>query len=73
MNPQAAQANYIQVYKVEYNQHGRILRTSAGLFYIGRSGDAVLEISKRRSYGYWEQIDSLLYVYIGDVVYQFTL
>lgn len=73
INPQPAQADHIHLYKLEYNQHGRILRTSVGLFYIGRSGDAIREVSGRRTHGYWEQSDSMLYVFIGDTMYYFSL
>ena len=62
INNQSASANhlnqYITVYSITRNRHGRIIKTSVGTFYLGKSQDVVYETGQGRIYGYWEFISS---------------
>jgi hypothetical protein len=71
--PEPAQSYPIKIFSRSNNRHGRIIRTSVGIFYIGKSGDAMLNSSGYKSYGYWVQSGPYLTVYIDDDVYSFTL
>ncbi|MDV3002486.1 MAG: hypothetical protein N5P05_004141 (plasmid) [Chroococcopsis gigantea SAG 12.99] len=62
-----------RVFSITSNANGRILRTSEGIFYIGRSGDAIRDVNGYKRYGYWEQEGSTLKVYIDDMMYEFQL
>jgi hypothetical protein len=68
-----ALSNSVNIYSVSYNQHGRVVRTSVGTFYVGRSGDAIHQAGGRRRYGYWNESNGITYIYIGDNVYSFQL
>lgn len=48
-----ARINGGKVYTVEGNQHGLVIETSLGTFYIGKSGDAIRQVNKQRYYGSW--------------------
>lgn len=63
----------ITIYSWNYNRHGRIVRTSVGTFYIGKSGDAILKSGGHKHYGYWESRGGTIYVYIGTTTYYFNL
>ena len=80
VNHQSAKANhlneYITVYSVTRNRHGRIVRTSVGTFYLGKSEDVVYETSRGKIYGYWEYRSSgsalepdYNYIYLGNRFY----
>lgn len=67
-----------RVYSAENNQHGSIIRTSVGTFYIGKSGDAIRQVNKQRYYGYWKKTfytddSAKLVVYIQDRTYLFDI
>ncbi len=83
VNLQPAYADHlsqdITVYSITKNQHGRILKTSVGTFYLGKSEDAIHEVSGRKSYGYWKvrycwHDDACPYytIYIGNRAYFFA-
>ncbi|WP_330203377.1 hypothetical protein [Cyanobacterium sp. Dongsha4] len=61
------------LYNITYNKHGRVLNTSEGTFYVGRSGDAIRSVSGKKIYGYWKESNGLLSIYIGDRIYNFNL
>jgi hypothetical protein len=63
----------VQVYSITSNPSGRVVKTSIGVFYIGKSGDAIHEASGRKRYGYWEQNGSVVVVYIEREIYAFPL
>ena len=63
----------IQVYSMTVNRHGRILKTSVGTFYLGRSGDAIHQVSGRKRYGYWHSNGERIRIYIADDIYTFYL
>ncbi|MGK7897812.1 MAG: hypothetical protein AB4372_30400 [Xenococcus sp. (in: cyanobacteria)] len=80
VNQQSAKANHlnqsITIYSVTINRHGRILRTSVGTFYLGKSGDVIYETSGGKIYGYWEYRSSgsaiepdYNYIYLGNRFY----
>lgn len=54
------------------------MRTSLGIFYIGKSGDAIRQVNKQRYYGYWRkkyvgEDGLILYVNIQNRTYTFDL
>ena len=61
----------VEVYSITTNRHGRILRTSVGTFYLGKSGDAIHQVSRNKRYGYWNGSIRKVRVYIDDNVYTF--
>ena len=79
VNNQSAKADHldqdITVYSVTQNRHGRIIRTSVGKFYLGKSEDAIYEGSGRKIYGYWEEKCGFVgdpcndYIYLGNRTY----
>jgi hypothetical protein len=71
-----------EVYNVERNRHGLVIRSSDGIFYIGRSRDAIRQVNKQRYYGYWtydgqcynEDAHNVCYfVNINNTIYIFVL
>ncbi len=62
LNNPSAVANHlnqhITVYSITRNRHGRIIRTSVGTFYLGKSKDVAYETGQGKIYGYWEFISS---------------
>jgi hypothetical protein len=59
------------IYSITYNQHGRILTTSDGIFYLGNSNDVIHKFSNGKRYGYWEGSYDWITIYIGSDTYQF--
>lgn len=68
-----AEAYSIQIYSTSFNQHGGIVNTSVGKFYLGKSGDAIHEVSGYKRYGFWESNNSVVIIHIAEDVYRFYL
>ena len=73
LNTSNAQAYDITIYSVSHNRSGRVIKTSVGKFYVGKSGDVIHEASSYRRYGFWRQEYSVLRLYIDDNIYKFYL
>jgi hypothetical protein len=67
-----------KAYNFETNRHGMIIRTFLGIFYLGKSKDAIREVNKKRYYGSWKKNytsdhTAEVYVYIGNRTYIFDM
>lgn len=63
--------NRPQLYSVTFNRHGKVLKTSVGIFYLGNSNDVIYDCNGRKKYGYWEGSDDWVAIFVDNNVYQF--